>query len=101
MMIDRRGHRKLKLTSRKHFKPKRVRKSIAVKQSQEVQPPSLKISLPVTAYTNAPVSMINHLKAENISLQLNSDDCGVFVCLYSRCLAERSAFNFTQTDVID
>ena len=63
-MIDRRGHRKLRLTSRKHFKPKpkRVCETIAVKQPQEVQPPSLKISLPVTAYINAPVSTIDNLK---------------------------------------
>ena len=39
------------------------------------------------------------MQAENIPLQSNSYNCGVFVCLYSRCLAERSAFNFTQTDI--
>lgn len=32
------------------------------------------------------------MQAENIPLQLNSYDCVVFVCLYSHCLAERSAF---------
>ena len=60
-MIDRRGHRKLKLTSRKHskLKPKQV---CAVEQPQEVQPPGLEISFPIAAYTDAPVSTVNNLQ---------------------------------------
>ena len=60
MMNDRRGHRKLRLTSRKHFKakPKRVCKSIP---AQELQPPNYQISLPLQAYTDAPVKCLNNL----------------------------------------
>ena len=63
-MIDRRGHRKLRLTSRKHFrpKPKRVHDSIGIEQSKEVQPSSLNISFPISAYVNAPVSSLNNLR---------------------------------------
>ena len=35
----------------------------------------------------------------NIPRQTNSFDCGIFVCLYARCLAEKSAFNFSQADI--
>jgi len=35
----------------------------------------------------------------NIPRQKNSFDCGVFVCLYARCLAEKSALNFSQADI--
>ena len=38
-------------------------------------------------------------QAKNLPQQYNSFDCGMFVCLYARCLAQRSAFNFTQADV--
>lgn len=63
-MNDRRGHRKLRLTSRKHFKPKpkRVRDSIAVRPSEELQPPDFKISLPLEAYIDAPVKSVNILR---------------------------------------
>jgi len=35
----------------------------------------------------------------NVPRQENSFDCGVFVCLYARCLAEKSAINFSQADI--
>ena len=35
----------------------------------------------------------------NIPRQTNSFDCGVFMCLYARCLAGKSAFDFSQTDI--
>ena len=35
----------------------------------------------------------------NIPIQSNGHDCGVFVCLYAHCLAERSAFRFSQQDI--
>ena len=35
----------------------------------------------------------------NIPMQSNGYDCGVFVCLYARYLAERSAFSFNQKDI--
>ena len=31
--------------------------------------------------------------------QYNTSDCGVFVCMYARCLSERSPFNFSQADI--
>ena len=34
----------------------------------------------------------------DIPMQSNSYDCGVFVCMYARCLAEKSDFNFSQQD---
>ena len=35
----------------------------------------------------------------NIPLQSNGYDCGVFVCLYAKYLAEKSAFSFNQQDI--
>ena len=35
---------------------------------------------------------------KSIPMQTNSYDCGVFICMYARCLAENSAFNFSQRD---
>ena len=67
-MIDRRGHRKLRLTSRKHFKPKpKVRRptldGINVEvQAKEPQPTCLKASLPIQAYINSPVDSITKLQ---------------------------------------
>lgn len=65
-MNDRRGHRKLRLTSRKYFKPKpkpkRVHDSIPVRLSQELEPPDFIISLPLEVYVDAPVTSINILQ---------------------------------------
>jgi len=36
---------------------------------------------------------------ESVPRQSNSYDCGVFVCLYARSVAEGSALNFSQTDI--
>jgi len=36
---------------------------------------------------------------KDIPRQTNSSDCGVFICMYARCLAEKSAFCFSQTDI--
>lgn len=57
MLNDRRGHRKLRLTSRKHFRPKQKR------PLKEQQQPVLdfKLSLPLAAYTEAPVKSLNIL----------------------------------------
>ena len=67
-MNDRRGQRKLRLTSRKHFKPKpkRVRDKsdnipAAGGLSQELQLPNYQISLPLQAYVDAPVKCLNTL----------------------------------------
>ena len=38
-------------------------------------------------------------KDRNVPTQFNGHDCGVFVCLYARCLAQRSAFSFSQQDI--
>lgn len=35
---------------------------------------------------------------KNIPMQSNSYDCGIFICMYARCVAEKSAFNFSQQD---
>jgi len=73
-MIDRRGHRKLRLTSRKHFKPKPKRlqtRAVPVNetpcpQANELPSPqeeltSLKISLPVSSYMDSPLRRIDEL----------------------------------------
>ena len=57
MMNDRRGHRKLRLTSRKHFKPKP--KGPLKEQQQPVL--DFKLSLPLAAYTEAPVKSLDIL----------------------------------------
>ena len=63
LMNDRRGHRKLRLTSRKHFKPKPKRgcDSIPGRLSQEPPAPNFKISLPLEAYVDAPVKCLSNL----------------------------------------
>ena len=60
-MIDRRGHRKLRLTSRKHFKPKPKRN----RNSSQVL--DLRISLPLSAYIDGPVKTV-----ENLQIRLKS-----------------------------
>ena len=57
MMNDRRGHRKLRLTSRKHFKPKP--KGPLKEQQQHLL--DFKLSLPLAAYTEAPVKSLDIL----------------------------------------
>lgn len=67
-MIDRRGHRKLRLTSRKHFKPKPKGKQPTLDginveaQPKEPEPTCLKVSLPVEAYITSPVDSITILQ---------------------------------------
>ena len=64
-MNDRRGHRKLRLTSRKHFKPKpkQVQNRVPIScLSQELQPPELKISLPLQAYVDGHVKSVDSLQ---------------------------------------
>ena len=48
MVNDRRGHRKLRLTSRKYFSPKPKRSTKGLDD-----PLCLLLALPLTAYTNA------------------------------------------------
>ena len=36
---------------------------------------------------------------KEIPQQDNNSDCGVFVCMYARCLAEKKEFLFTQQDM--
>jgi len=65
-MNDRRGHRKLRLCSNKHFqpKPKRLPVSIPLQDVSALKvsvPPSFKVSLPMSAYTDAPVESIETL----------------------------------------
>ena len=38
------------------------------------------------------------VQAKTIPMQANSYDCGIFICMYTRCLVEKSAFNFSQHD---
>ena len=63
-MNDRRGHRKLRLTSRKHFKPKpkQVQNRVPISLSQELQPPDLKISLPLQAYIDGRVKSVDSIQ---------------------------------------
>jgi len=63
-MTDRRGHRKLRLTSRKHFKPKpkQIHDYTTGEQLQQVKSPGLKISLPIAAHIAAPVTTVNILQ---------------------------------------
>lgn len=58
MMNDRRGHRKLRVTSRKHFKPKPKR---PLKEQQQQPVLDFKLSLPLAAYTQAPVKSLDIL----------------------------------------
>ena len=52
-MNDRRGHGKLRLTSRKYFKPKPKRPMKTV--TLDPVPMALNVSLPLSAYTDAPL----------------------------------------------
>ena len=38
------------------------------------------------------------MQYKNIPIQTNSYDCGIFTCMYARCLAENTAFCFSQQD---
>jgi len=69
-MIDRRGHRKLRLNNKKHFKPKPKLKQQAPeinieappKEPTKPNPTCLKVSLPAEAYINPPVCSISKLQ---------------------------------------
>ena len=61
-MNDRRGHRKLRLTSRKYFKPKPKRAQTTIPVSLQLQSPDLKISLPLQAYVDGCVRSIEILR---------------------------------------
>jgi len=66
-MIDRRGHRKLRLSSKKHFKPKLKQRAPVIARVIDVEatpkkPTCLEVSLPADAYINAPVSSISNLQ---------------------------------------
>ena len=58
MMNDRRGHRRLRLTSRKHFKPKPRR---VLKEEQQLVL-DFTVSLPLEAYSRAPVESLGDLR---------------------------------------
>ena len=63
-MNDRRGHRKLRLTSRKHFKPKPKRCSNVQEKTPtpaENEELDFSISLPLSAYTNASLKSVDVL----------------------------------------
>lgn len=64
-MNDRRGHRKLRLTSRKHFKPKpKKNRNLQEKTpipSENDELLDLNISLSLSAYTDAPVNSVDVL----------------------------------------
>ena len=40
-----------------------------------------------------------HVFHSDLPQQYNTSDCGVFLCMYARCLSERSLFSFSQADV--
>ena len=69
---DRRGHRRLRLTSRKHFKPKpRIPKSLCVSISRQhvsvlkvslpIELVNFCVSLPITSLLNAPALTVHDL----------------------------------------
>ena len=65
-MNDRRGHCKLRLTSRKHFKPKPKRCSNVERKTASIpelneQFLDFNISLPLSAYTDASVKSVDVL----------------------------------------
>ena len=65
-MNDRRGHRKLRLTSRKHFKPKPKRHGNVERKTASIPEPNeefldLNISLPLSTYTDASVKSVDVL----------------------------------------
>ena len=62
-MNDRRGHGKLRLTSRKYFKPKpkRSTKSSVTLDLVPAVPVSLSVTLPLSAYTDVPLTSIDIL----------------------------------------
>ena len=70
-MNDRRGHRKLRLTSRKHFKPKPKRSAC------NTQPFDCNISLPLAAYVDGPVNTLTNLQSRLTSC--GAIPSGVFV----------------------
>ena len=70
---------------------------------------SLKKSNPVCLETiqNYLIRKSEHHAAEwefvypkNIPKQDNSSDCGVFVCMYARCMSLTSDFNFSQEEML-
>ena len=65
MMNDRRGHCKLRLTSRKHFKPKPKRCSNVLRETATTpgneESLNFRISLPLSAYTDASVKSVDAL----------------------------------------
>ena len=90
-MNDRRGHRKLRLTSRKHFnpKPKKVQNSVPTSLSQELQPPDLKISLPLHAYVDGRVKSVDSLQnrvrkcgAVQSGMERHAIQPNLFVCAF-------------------
>ena len=64
-MNDRRGHGKLRLTSRKHFKPKpkRSTKGSIISDTVPAISLSLCVSLPLSVYTNAPLMSLDMLSS--------------------------------------
>ena len=49
--------------------------------------------------TNTSFFNWQHIFCKDIPQQLNGSDCGVFVCMYARHLAERAPFLFSQSDI--
>ena len=68
-MNDRRGHRKLRLTSRKHFKPKLKRSHGNVSTKKSELQPDFTISVPLEQYVDAPVKSIGSLQSRIQSCQ--------------------------------
>ena len=58
-MNDRRGHRKLRLTSRKHFKSKPKRTRDALQMPLE----DMRVSLPISSCIDVPLDMLDQLLA--------------------------------------
>ena len=69
MMNDRRGHRKLRLTSRKRFKPKpkksceKTSNDIQFKCTGDIEVNELMISVPISAYSDSPTSSVESLQS--------------------------------------
>ena len=70
-MNDRRGHGKLRLTSRKYFKPKPKRSTVTSDPVVPAAPVSLNVALPLSAFTDVPVvstDILHNSRCDNLLL---------------------------------
>jgi len=88
-MNDRRGHRKLRLTSRKHFKPKKscdvpeTSNDMQFKSIGDVEEVNeLMISLPLSVYSDNPTSSVESLQTRLRSYGTLPSGMELSLCAY-------------------